>query len=471
MSINSAMLAGVSGLSANSAALAAISDNISNVNTTGFKRSSADFMTLVTAQTSTGGYSAGGVLAKTRRSIDQQGLLARTTNSTDLGIGGQGFFVATQKAENLQASDTRVFTRAGSFSVDNQGYMQNTAGYYLQGWPLDINGVVLSDPSDLTRLQPINIASTGGSVEPTTRVSINANLKSSTTPYTGTPAYDPTAAASSMSGYNPNTGVGIKPDFEIQVPVSDSKGGKRTFAISFLKSTVANEWYAELRAVPAADVVGQAAGMAGTGLIKTGIVRFSSDGKYTPTAAADNLFPSNADPTVSIAASSATTGLRWASAAGISAQDVDIVLSSNSGGGIAQLDSPSVVQSVMTNGTTFGNLTNIEVSDDGMVTAVFDNGVTRQIAQVAIATFPNPNGLTPVSGNAFQASRDSGNYTLKPPGQGGAGVISPQTLESSTVDLSREFTSMITTQRAYSASSKIITTADQMLEELIQIRR
>jgi len=97
--------------------------------------------------------------------------------------------------------------------------------------------------------------------------------------------------------------------------------------------------------------------------------------------------------------------------------------------------------------------------------------VTRKIAQVAIATFPNPDGLTAVTGDAFRVSQASGTYNLKAPGTGGAGLIDPSTLEASTVDLSSEFTGLITTQRAYSASSKIITTADQMLQDLLNIIR
>jgi flagellar hook protein FlgE len=130
-----------------------------------------------------------------------------------------------------------------------------------------------------------------------------------------------------------------------------------------------------------------------------------------------------------------------------------------------------VVQAVTTNGTAFGNLTNVDIDEDGYVTAIFDNGVTRRIAQVAVATFANPNGLIGLNGNAYRMSNASGPYSLKSPGTGGAGLIAPSTLESSTVDLSTEFTGLITTQRAYSASSKIITTADAMLEELINIKR
>jgi flagellar hook protein FlgE len=140
-------------------------------------------------------------------------------------------------------------------------------------------------------------------------------------------------------------------------------------------------------------------------------------------------------------------------------------------GGLTQYSSQSVTQSISTNGTNFGNLTNIDIDEAGNVVANFDNGVSRQIAQVAVATFPNPGGLRPISGNGYRVALESGAYNLKAPGTGGAGLLSPSTLESSTVDLSAEFTGLITTQRAYSASSKIITTADQMLEELINIKR
>jgi flagellar hook protein FlgE len=164
------------------------------------------------------------------------------------------------------------------------------------------------------------------------------------------------------------------------------------------------------------------------------------------------------------------TGPRWADGLGIDSQDIQIDLA-NAAGGLTQFNSQSVVQSVNTNGTAFGNLTNIEIDDKGYVSAIFDNGVTRRIAQVAIATFSNPDGLKAVNGNAYRVTNESGGFSLKTPGDGGAGSIAPSTLEASTVDLSTEFTGLITTQRAYSACSKIITTADQMLEELLSIKR
>ena len=467
MSLNSAMLAGVSGLISNSSALAAISDNIANVNTVGYKRSQANFGALVSGNNRTASYAAGGVAAHTRAYVTQQGLPQSTSNSTDLAISGAGFFVVTEKPEDLQASDARSFTRAGSFQLDNLGYLKNEAGLYLQGWLVDDQGVITTDPSDLSRLASINVSNVGGAAEPTTRVAVSANLKSSQALSAQLGTYD--AATNSMAMYDADLGTGVKPDFSIQVPVSDSKGGKRTVQVDFLKSNTPNQWYAEIRAVPASDVV------TGTGLsngqLKTGIVAFTPDGRLD-TDATTLLDPDN--PIISFGASAgAAPGageVKWASGLGIDDQEIRIDLAGGAGG-LTQYDSQSIVQGVNTNGTAFGNLTNIEIDEDGFVTAIFDNGISRQIAQVAIATFANPDGLRSTNGNAYRVTQDSGTYSLKAAGTGGAGAIAPSTLEASTVDLSSEFTGLIVTQRAYSASSKIITTADQMLEELLAIKR
>jgi flagellar hook protein FlgE len=484
MSINSALLAGVSGLTANSAALAAISQNIANVNTVGYKRSAAEFSTVINSQVQGAGYSAGGVLANARHYTSQAGQLQRTTSNTDLGIAGQGFFVVTEKAENLQVTDARLFTRAGAFRVDNLGYLRNTSGLYLQGWPVDSEGNITTDPSDLNRLRTINVGSVGGTAEPTTRVQLNANIKSSQAVSAeaadaaavppGANAYDP--ATNSMAMWDPETGLGVKPDFELTIPVSDSKGGQRTLAVSFLKSATPNQWYAEVRAIPASDVV-TGAGLT-NGQIKTGIVAFTQDGRLDVDAmaalGAQALFTDPAAASLTFGASDsaapAAGAVNWAPGLGIDDQTLSFDLTA-AAGGLTQYDSASVVQAVLTNGTAFGNLSEVKIDETGFVTAIFDNGVTRRIAQIAIATFPSPDNLLEASGNAFRVSQGSGTYNLKTAGSGGAGTIGSSQLEASTVDLSAEFTGLITTQRAYSASSKIITTADEMLAELISIKR
>jgi flagellar hook protein FlgE len=480
MSIYSALLAGVSGLKANSAALAAISQNIANVNTVGYKRSAAEFSTVVNSQSAGTGYSAGGVVANQRNYISQGGQLQRTDNATDLGIAGQGFFVTTEKPEDLDAGDARLFTRAGAFRVDEFGYLKNTAGLYLQGWPVNAEGVIEVDPSDLNRLRSINVGSVGGTADATTRAQLNANLKSSQAVSPDFATYN--ATTNSMSVYDAEAGTGFKPDFRITVPISDSKGGQRTIAYSFLKTANPNEWLAEAHVIPATDIDNGTTTPA-TGILRTGRVLFTQDGRLDVDGmiAAETATPGSmlfADPsTASItlnASNSATTpsltAPKWATGLGIDNQVVSFDLTA-SAGGLTQYDSDSIVQAVVTNGTAFGNLSNIEIDEEGFVTAIFDNGVTRQIAQVAIATFTSPESLTSANGNAFRVSQGSGTYNLKAPGSGGAGLIGASQLEASTVDLSAEFTGLITTQRAYSASSKIITTADEMLAELISIKR
>lgn len=490
MSINSALLAGVSGLTANSAALAAISQNIANVNTVGYKRTTSEFSTVVNSQSAGTGYSAGGVQATARHFISQSGQLQRTSSSTDLGISGQGFFVVTQKPENLLPTDTRLFTRAGAFTVDKLGYLQNTAGLYLQGWPIDSNGNINTDPSDVNRLRSINIGSVGGTAEPTTRAQLNANLndaqvisdaaEDAASAPPGPLAYS--AATNNMASYDETAELpdGVRPDFRLSVPISDSKGGQRTIAISFLKSATANEWYAEAHAIPA-DTVETGAGLS-DGQLKTGRLRFTQDGRLDIAYMSDPantppegwLFPDPGAATLTLGGSDggapAAGEAKWSGDLGIDEQAITFELNT-SAGGLSQLNTASAVLSTVTNGTAFGNLSAINIDERGFVTANFDNGVVRQIAQVAIGTFTSPDNLTEAVGNAYKVSQGSGTFNLKTPGSGGAGLIGSSQLEASTVDLSAEFTGLITTQRAYSASSKIITTADEMLAELISIKR
>jgi flagellar hook protein FlgE len=478
MSLNSAMQTGVSGLTANSAALSTVSNNIANVNTVGYKQSETDFETLVTGSGADAASNSGGVLATNRQLIDQQGQLTQTSSPLDLAISGQGFFVTTTQATNVTPTDPRLFTRAGSFTVNNQGYLVNSAGLVLQGWPADANGVISPNPSSLTSLQSINVSQVGGAVSPTTTIGVNANVDSAqvesaaataagTVP-PGAGAYDP--AANSMAMWETNNATGVQPDYSIQVPISDSQGGQHNVQLDLLKSSTPNQWYAELVAVPASDVT-TGAGLS-DGQIATGMIAFTATGQIDP---ANTTIFNATNPSITFGASAAGTPgagqVNWAPSLGIAAQTVTLNLSGGSGstGGLTQLDSESNTQSITTNGTQFGNLTNVQIDDNGIVTAVFSNGVTRSLAQVAIATFPDPDGLTPVTGDAFQVSQNSGTYTLEQPNQGGAGTIDPSTLESSTVDLSSQLTQLITSQSAYSASSKIITTANQMMETLLNV--
>jgi flagellar hook protein FlgE len=468
MSINSAMLAGVSGLVANSSALAAISDNIANVNTIGYKRNQVDFMDMVTSQAAAGRYSAGGVQGVTRQFVSQQGLIQSATSTTDLAISGDGFFVVTDKGAGVTPSDSRSFTRAGSFGVDSAGFLVNDAGLYLQGWPVAANGTVDANPSDLSMLQSINIKNLGAAVQSTSNVQISANLDQNGPISAAEAAYLPSGATNkSMADYANNPATGTKPDFTMEMTVIDSVGGSHKIAMAFLKDAGApNQWNAEVYAVPATDVT-QAAGMP-PGQLASGMVKFNQDGSINMTTS--TLFgaagPPAAPSVLTLAASGTVTTPRWADAEGVGAQSVTLDLSN-----VTQLADTSTVKFVNSDGAGVGNVSGVQVSKDGIVSAIFDNGQIRKVAQVAVATFPNDDGLKSVSGNAYQATLSAGQMVLKQAGVAGAGAVSPSSLEASTVDLSSEFTGLISTQKAYSASSKIITTADQMLDELINIIR
>ena len=481
MSISSAMLAGVTGLVSNSSALAAISDNIANSNTIGYKRVGIDFTSLVNAG-ATGEYAAGGVSTATQHFITQQGSLQATSSVTDLAISGNGFFVTSTKAAGLNASDPRYFTRAGAFTIDQNGYLKNAAGLYLQGWPADVNGAITPDSANLTSLVPINILQVGSSAQPTTSGAIDANINADQAVSTAaqkagagsvaTPGYnadvDPATSPvveASMTEYANDPATGVKPDFSITIPVSDSKGGSRNLIVDFLKSNTANQWYAEVRADPPSAV--ETDPNLSQGLIESGVVAFNPDGTLDTTN-------TTLSSTITLKASSATTpaggsgeaAVKWATGLGINGQSIDLDFSK-----LSQLSAPSSVAGVTTNGTASGGISGVSINNQGMVTAVYDNGTTRTLAQVALATFPNPDGLASVDGDAYQQSLASGAVTLKTAGSAGAGSISPSSLEASTVDLSSEFTGLITTQQAYSAASKIISTADQMIQVLLGLKQ
>jgi len=475
MSINSALLSGVSGLVANSSALAAISDNIANVNTTAYKRNQVNFANVVTAQAVKGKYSAGGVQGITRQFVSQQGLIQASGSSTDLAISGDGFFVVADRGAGLTAADARKFTRQGSFSVDADGYLKNDSGLYLQGWAyrsatndFDVN------PSDLTKLNSINVKNLGAAVTPTQNIQVSANLDAAQTLSAaagslGPPVVAPTYAnnyAASMADFANNPATGTQPDFTFEMNVVDSTGGSRKVAMAFLKSSAApNRWHAEIYAIPAADVQ---VGTNQPGQLARGLVNFNADG--TIDLSTTTLFgAAGTAPRLTLAASTATgtaAAPAWGTAEGLAGQTIDLDLTR-----ISQYAATSTVNSIGSDGAGVGNVVAIEVDNTGIVSAVYDNSQIRTVAKIGVATFPNADGLAQVSGNAYRPTIEAGEFVIKEAGVGGAGKIAPSSLEASTVDLSAEFTGLIQTQKAYSASSKIITTADQMLEELINIKR
>ena len=491
MSINSAMLAGSSGLRANASALAAISDNISNVNTVGYKRLRNDFTALLNSQATTTSHNAGGVIGSSSSIVGEQGALQASSVSTHLAISGNGFFVTRERAADAGATDPFSYTRAGQFTPDSDGYLANTAGKYLYGWQVEENGEVTASPTDLSALQPIRVSGIGGAAEASTRISLSANLQASqevseaaSSAVAGV-AYNVTS--NSMAMYAIDNTTGVRPDFTSSVQVYDSLGGLRTVTFAFLKSSTANQWHVEVYAQPSTDISNDNALVANPnhdptdptspatisdGQITSGLVQFTPFGQIDMTQVTAGT-PGYLDPTsLSISDSTAATGVRWASSLGVAAQNLSLDIGGDgSPGGLTQYDTESALATSQVNGTAFGSLATVEVDEDGFVTALFTNGLSKKIYQIPIATFSNVDGLVAEAGGSYRSGPNAGPLNMKNAGSSGAGTVKAKSLESSTVDLAAEFSNLITTQRAYSASSKIITTADEMLDELIRLKR
>ncbi len=433
MSLYSALYAGVSGLGAQSSAMATVADNITNINTVGYKGATAEFRTLVTDGRLRSSYSAGGVAAAPQAMISKQGLLQASSGDTDLGIDGAGFFVTRMGSD---AGSDVAFTRAGAFKPDLQGYLRNTSGHYLQGWRLDAQGNYV-DTGNLDALEPVRLSELTGSAAATSRIQLRANLRADETTFTGAYAAGDMAAGT------------VTPHFSRTMDIYDSQGGAHRITLSYLK-TGPNQWASEIQAVPASDVT--AAG----GLLASGTIRFNADGSLDRAGSTAALF----DP----------LNINWTN--GAASEPIEMALGRDGGlDGLTQFSGESALISSSVNGGLLGTIASVEVSPDGKVSAIFSDGTARAVFQLPIATFQNPDGLTRVSGNAFTTSSASGNVAINAPGSLGAGMITPGTLEASNVDLAQEFTSMIRFQRAYSASSKIITTVDDMLQELSNLKR
>ena len=421
MSLTGALSSAISALSAQSQSLSMISDNIANSDTTGYKTTSAMFDALVTASSNTTSYASGGVTVSGRANITQQGLLAATSNATDVAIQGTGFFVVT----SATSGGTTSYTRNGAFTIDNAGYLENN-GSYLEGWRTDADGNVVGSES-ASNLSAINtqIASTSGSA--TTKTTIAANLPSD--------AATGDTYTSSMTVY-------------------DSLGAANTMQITWTK-TGTNAWSASFANPTSASDTTTATGTA-SGTID---ITFNSDGSLASTSP---------DPaTVSI------TG--WTDGAA----DSTVTMALGTAGGTDGLTqyasgetTPAVnVTSINSDGLSYGKLSSISIGKNGVVDATYSNGETIAIYKIAVATFADPNGLSASSDGLYSATVASGNAALQASGENGAGTIYGSELESSTTDTSSQFSSMISAQQAYSAASQVISTVNKMYDTLISAMR
>ncbi|MBO6947067.1 MAG: flagellar hook-basal body complex protein [Rhodospirillales bacterium] len=719
MTLFGALTSGVSGLTAQSSAIGAISDNITNVNTIGYKGTQVDFQTLVTVQTSSTFYSAGGVQSRPRQDTGVQGLLQSSTSQTDIAISGSGFFVVNE-ASQPTLSNEFLFTRAGSFYQDDEGYLRNTSGYYLQAWPTTADGTVTTNNTSLTIpnqnvistdfLATVNLNRVGGTATATSEIGIGANLPSTAsqgdthktdvqffdtlgnanttsflytrgnrdnewdvevTPpsgvnvvtlfsdtagatvyesrgqleFTGVPAdgatvvidgvtyeFDSNASVVETATLKPvtistsatvaqavaalvsavkaddsdfsdhggftNNRIQVNPGQSTALYFTEdgtgditvdptglltSDGSRATLQESSYtveKTATANRDYHQLTfavgstladdsTIQINGILYEIDGDASGATVASAIAVTATTGAAL-TAAQLNTFLTNLESAIetndaAFASGAASVRVRNVSdttAGGPSGNADTLVLSTLSSGsfgvlfddgstsvaftgtptepdgtatyvngtahqvdknqaitfdsdglpsgfavsemeiigfanGAANMDDDASNSTRLTldfgrvgeangftqfgaeftpgfitqNGSQFGTLAGVTIDEDGLMTALFDNGETRPIYKIPIATFVNVNGLNARTGNVWNQTQASGDNTLREANNGVAGSVTQAALESSTVDIGEEFTKMIVVQRAYSASTRIISTADEMLEELVRIKR
>lgn len=433
MTISSSLAAGVAGLNSNATRLATISDNIANSSTYGYKRSEADFHSLVIAGNS-GGYSAGGVRTTTQRLIDERGPLITTSNPTDLAVSGRGMLpVTTAVSLSTTTGDYPMqLMTTGSFRPDSNGVLTNETGLVLMGWPANVDGTMPTYPRDtVAGLEPVQVNVNQFAGDPTSEMTLGVNL----------PATETVAGASGDAQ-------------DLSLEYFGNLGTSETLDISFTPTVPgtgsSNEW--------TMTITDTASGGA-------------TIGEYTLTfdasQAAGGTLASVA--VVSGGAYNATTGNIAMTLGGGS---VDLNIGTLGAGGVmTQLSDSFAPVQISKNGSPVGNLTSVEVDSNGFVHAIYDAGFTRTIYQIPLVDVANPNGLIALSNQTYQVSPDSGAFFMWDAGDGPVGEVASYSREESATDVAGELTDLIQTQRAYSSNAKVIQTVDEMLQETTNIKR
>ncbi|MDP3341751.1 flagellar hook protein FlgE [Frigidibacter sp.] len=434
MSISSSLNSGVAGLAANATRLATISDNIANSSTYGYKRAEADFESLViTSSTGSGAYSAGGVRATTSRLVEQKGALVSTSNALDVAISGRGMLpVTTEVSLNTLGDKPMMMTTTGSFHTDADGVLKTNSGLVLLGWPANADGTIPTYPRDtMAGLTPVVINANQTAGDPTTQMNLGVNL----------PATETETGASGDA-------------LPLSVEYFGNLGTSETLDITFTPTVPvtgsSNEWTMVIRdSAQASAVIGEytlvfddSRGSGGT-LASVTVV---SGGAYNATAGTLDLTVAGGPMTLTIGAIGDTNGL-------------------------TQLSDSFAPTAITKDGSPVGNLTAVEIDENGYITATYDTGFTRRIYQIPLIDVPNPNGLTVLNNQTFQVSVNSGSFFLWDAGDGPTGAVVGYAREGSTTDVAAELTSLIQTQRAYSSNAKVIQTVDEMLQETTNIKR
>lgn len=428
MALLSSLYTGVSGLSAQGEALGVISDNIANANTTGFKASRAEFQDIVSKSLKgiLGGNQIGrGVKIGAVNPILVQGNVDATEKTTDLAISGDGYFT-------LRGSDGESYTRDGSFKFDKEGYLVTNDYQRVQGFSTDEAGKIINKVGDIKFPRALVPA------KATSKVRMDVNLD---------------------SRLNVGKAFDIKHPYETSqystgIETFDSQGNKHLVNMFFVKTADRTWEYHGL--VDGKEVQGGTEGQMSK--VVGGKVTFTVDGKLDTEE--QNMTAFNFK--------------------GGALQDQKIAIdfgdsvTTDKGAGLdgsKQYGKESDLITWGQDGSAAGTINNLSFNDEGVLTALYSNGETKDLAQISLSKFENPEAMFKVGNNRFKEARDSGAPAVGAPGRAGRGKIFAKSLERSTVDLAMEFVNLIQNQRGFQANAKTITTTDELLGEVINLKR
>ncbi|KQQ73715.1 MULTISPECIES: flagellar hook protein FlgE [Rhizobium] len=422
MSLFGTMKTAVSGMNAQANRLGTVGDNIANSSTTAYKKSSTQFASLVLPSTA-GSYNSGGVETSVKYSISEQGALEYTTSGSDLAIQGDGFFVVQNSAGET------FLTRSGDFTPNEQGNLVNSAGYTLLGYSYD-SGTPTTVVNSYDGLVPINVGGSELSAVASTSGSLSGNLNSASD----------VVAADLPADNTEDVDVDMDSTLKTSLTSYDSLGNPIVYDFYFSK-TAAGEW--QLSVYNAADASTTGTGSfpyGGDGELANLSLAFNSSGKLETVDGAEEL-------------SVTVNGIKF-----------DLA-------GMTQLSAKSNISSGSVNGSAPSSISSVKIESDGTINAVYADGSSKSLYQIAMATVESPDNLEVSSGNVYRTTSSSGVVTLGFAGSSGFGEIVSGALETSNVDLANELTEMIEAQRSYSANSKVFQTGSDLMDVLINLVR
>jgi len=424
MGLFSTLNTGVTGINVNGLALGVVGDNLANLNTHGYKGSSAQFQDLI-HQNLGGNRGQLGMGAFTGR-VSQgfgQGALEVSSRNTDLAIDGNGFFVVGDD------EGTQYYSRAGNFELDANGNLVDLSGMKLQGFGIDNTGALTTTVGDIL------VSSDTIPGEATTTVALTANLDADA-------AVAPVITAAPIDF----TTVANEATFTSSTVVYDSLGAAHDATVAFYKTGV-NTWQQRVFVD-----AGEAGGTAG---VPQEV--FNANLNFLTNGALDTATSTGTATPVTFA--------------GAAAQSIsfDIGIAAADTGTMTQFAAASDIADVNPNGNGSGSLVDFDIATDGVVSGIYSNGESRTLGQVTLATFQGQSYLERVGNNLYQSTTASGEPALGAAGAGGRGVVHSYSLEMSNVDIEGQFVKMIKSQKGYQANARVVSGADDMLQELMQI--